>query len=442
MGIKRYFEFEDFQYDHKHLKLVGSDEAAQFPGKCSKPNISDGGNYLCLPKEDIENNFIYDIPYLDIEDFGASGASSLITHGSSEEDGDPEMVGHFEDVSSSLDGSPIRIVPIGPDHQALIPHWDGQVNYSGLDYENNDRGNEEKYLGTCIIPMPDENTPETSHEIVGVGRGECCCEDRGSMRCVRQHVTESWEDLRSNLDDEKFVLLGLVDSGEEVSCEWNVEEENVFNEVVYSNPASAGKNFWRHLSAAFPLLTKGELVSYYFNVFMLQKRAVQNRSSFLDIDSDDDEWHGNMHEVPMEVQKLPLLSFGSENQQSDLGRIDSEQDEDEDEGVHHIDDGDVYNDGNGMRYDHDSQLAFTVNSCTENVFWNGEGITGVFDDFFGLQDDSCTSFDDLPNLPENTHGSINDEAALHAQRRSGKSCKETNCLTRGDDTKCKESKEC
>ncbi|EEF48646.1 hypothetical protein RCOM_1750560 [Ricinus communis] len=35
-----------------------------------------------------------------------------------------------------------------------------------------------------------------------------------------------------------------------------------------------------------------EIVSYYFNVFMLRRRAVQNRSNFLDIDSDDDELHG------------------------------------------------------------------------------------------------------------------------------------------------------
>lgn len=407
--------------------------------------VTDGFNYLFPkypPEEELENDFIFDIPYLDIEDFGTSGNSSLITHGSCEEDGEPEMVGHFEDVSSSLDGSPDRIVPIGPDHQARILPWVGQINYSDFDYDNNDKGNEEKYLGTCIIPMPDESTPETSHGIVGAGRTDCCCEDRGSMRCVRQHVTECREDLRSSLGDEKFILVGLVDSGEEVACEWSEEDEHLFNEVVFSNPVSAGKNFWRHLSAAFPSRTKGELVSYYFNVFMLRKRITQNRCRFLDIDSDDDEWHGNVHEVSKEVQEFPHLSLGCENRQADLGRICAEQDEDEDEDedVDSNDDGDVDNNSNVMRRESDSQLAFTVKSCAENIFWNAEEIINVFGDFFGLQDDSCTSFDYLVDLPADTHGPINGETALSAQRKSGSSCRETNCLRGGDGTKGKESK--
>lgn len=42
MGLKRSFEFEDFQEHHKHPKPVESDfyEAAQFHGISSEPDIS------------------------------------------------------------------------------------------------------------------------------------------------------------------------------------------------------------------------------------------------------------------------------------------------------------------------------------------------------------------------------------------------------------------
>ena len=43
----------------------------------------------------------------------------------------------------------------------------------------------------------------------------------------------------------------------------------------------------------FPSRTKKDIVSYYFNVFMLKVRAEQNRLDPRNIDSDDDEWQGS-----------------------------------------------------------------------------------------------------------------------------------------------------
>lgn len=71
---------------------------------------------------------------------------------------------------------------------------------------------------------------------------------------------------------------------------WSEEDQHLFQEVVFSNPSSAGKNFWDNLSAVYPSRTKKEIVSYYYNVFMLRRRAEQNRCDPLNIDSDDDEW--------------------------------------------------------------------------------------------------------------------------------------------------------
>ncbi|KAK7836849.1 at-rich interactive domain-containing protein 2 [Quercus suber] len=197
----------------------------------------------------------------------------------------------FEDVSSSyLDRYPRKQVPLGADHQANIPLWGEHINNKKLDLTENcnsspsDGGSsEEKLMGTCVIPLPDMSTDKGYY--AGCGRTACDCLDSGSVRCVRQHVNEAREELRKTLGHDKFVNLGFSDMGEEVAHKWTEEEEEIFHEVVYSNPVSLCRNFWKKLSLVFPSRSKKELVSYYFNVFMLWRRAAQNRSTFLDIDT-------------------------------------------------------------------------------------------------------------------------------------------------------------
>lgn len=77
--------------------------------------------------------------------------------------------------------------------------------------------------------------------------------------------------------------------GESVSEKWTKEEEQTFQDLVNMNPISSNKKFWNYLSVAFPSRRKKELVSYYFNVFVLRRRAFQNRLDPDNIDSDDDE---------------------------------------------------------------------------------------------------------------------------------------------------------
>ncbi|XP_057481213.1 uncharacterized protein LOC130768225 isoform X2 [Actinidia eriantha] len=201
----------------------------------------------------------------------------------------------FEDpYSSALDGSPRIHVPIGPNHQTEVPQWDPLATekyFLGSDHFADVCGG--KLMGDSIFLMSDPEFSAESGVSTGDGRKDCFCPDQGSVRCVRQHVREAWERIRETLGHEKFVQLGFCDMGEEVSQKWTEEEEQVFQVVVYSNPVSRGKNFWEHLSVVFPFRTKREIVSYYFNVFMLRRRAVQNRSKFLDLDSDDDEWMGS-----------------------------------------------------------------------------------------------------------------------------------------------------
>ena len=206
---------------------------------------------------------------------------------------------------STLDYPPRKPVPIGLDHQVDVPAWSqgimDQLDYletseqvifspraSGLELSAGDSEGK-KLIGTCVMPMPKSELCYND-AVVGNGRTDCCCHDRGSIRCVRQHVVEAREKLRETLGEERFVKLGFCDMGEEVADKWNEEEEQLFHEVVFSNPASLDKNFWDNLSFVFPSRTMKEIVSYYFNVFMLRKRAEQNRCDPENIDSDNDEW--------------------------------------------------------------------------------------------------------------------------------------------------------
>ncbi|KAM7268937.1 hypothetical protein ACFE04_011103 [Oxalis oulophora] len=189
-----------------------------------------------------------------------------------------------ENIYSTLLDSPSwKTVSIGPEHQADVPEW--VLRDSGFNDSDSER-----LMGNCVIPMSfSKASVEKCSESEGT-RIECRCPDKDSVRCVGQHIMEAREGLRQNLGQEVFEKLGLCSMGEDVAETWSVEEEKAFHYVVLTNPASSGNNFWEQLSINFPSRTKKELVSYYFNVYMLRKRADQNRFDPSYIDSDDDEW--------------------------------------------------------------------------------------------------------------------------------------------------------
>ncbi|CAN6319573.1 unnamed protein product [Urochloa humidicola] len=204
---------------------------------------------------------------------------------------------------------PRKAVPIGPEHQADIPEWRPRVSVSvtggscfcadldcssvstsepvsrGYDCES------AKWIRDCVIPISSCSSPV---DWVRDNKIDCDCSDEGSVRCARQHIIEARESLKMSLGRYKFCELGLSEMGEDIAQKWTDEEEKRFQRVVFSNPISLGKNFWDHLRHAFPSKTSKDLVSYYFNVFMLRKRAQQNRSDLLCVDSDDDELHGEL----------------------------------------------------------------------------------------------------------------------------------------------------
>ncbi|KAK2992624.1 hypothetical protein RJ640_023934 [Escallonia rubra] len=170
-------------------------------------------------------------------------------------------------------------IPVGSCHQAEVPEWTGEIN-----------GSDPKWLGTQVWPL--EKRVQGSHlierERMGKGRQDSCgCQFPGSLECVRFHVAEKRKRVKLELCS-AFHQWKFDKMGEEVALSWTREEEKQFRAIVRSNPPSLGKCFWDGLSKCFLTKSRGDLVSYYFNVFLLQRRADQNRSTSSNINSDDE----------------------------------------------------------------------------------------------------------------------------------------------------------
>ncbi|RDX98583.1 AT-rich interactive domain-containing protein 1, partial [Mucuna pruriens] len=171
-------------------------------------------------------------------------------------------------------------IPVGPNHQAEVPEW------TGLTYES-----DSKWLGTQIWPPETVNFKRLrfGRDPIGKGREDSCgCQVQGSIECIRIHVAKKRLKVKLELG-EAFYQWNLHRVGEEVRGSWTEQEEKKFIDVVNTNPASLDKCFWDHLFITFPMKSREDLVSYYFNVFLLQRRAYQNRHTPDNIDSDDDE---------------------------------------------------------------------------------------------------------------------------------------------------------
>ncbi|KAI4314090.1 hypothetical protein L6164_027030 [Bauhinia variegata] len=452
MGYKRPLEadgFEDFpfnpakrfEYNNDLVSFVDVDT----PNKASlRPVISaedEGGFYNIRQYDALETDTVTEAPRngekdsgpfsgISSEDDGGSWSTPLSSVSSDYLEFNSPQRSFFpmDDGYLALDRSPRKPVPVGPNHQAIIPFWRVEVKKkSGFtETDNFDRSSsgpgsenvgyeiEEKLMGTPLISMPNLSFHPCKSDKIGEGRTLCNCVDRGSIRCVQHHVKEARENLRMTFGHENFVNLGFLDMGEEVALKWSEEEEDVFHEVVYSNPASLGRNFWKQLSATFPSRTQKEIVSYYFNVFMLRRRAAQNRSRLLDIDSDDDECHkSNPGFYGFHVSEEDSAIESVDDQDDHRGNQDNYSEEDDGDDDNSDDDtncNDIVSAGYDMGNTTEEESGFgqisvacQVNSQKES--WSGsnqhvDGTPGTAKEDFGFQDDSCMSFDYQTNMVE------------------------------------------
>lgn len=221
-----------------------------------------------------------------------------------EGEGEGEHYVHYESSAGlgcfSLEHVSRKKVPIGPEFQADLPvcrpqarvflsdAYDRMSSQPCQENSNDDDKYSQGLIGSRVWPLVGSNGIITK-DAVGQGRPTYCnCPDSNSIRCVKEHIEAEREMLKLKLG-EAFYSWGFHDMGESVSEKWTKEEEQTFQDLVNMNPISSNKNFWNYLSVAFPSRSKKELVSYYFNVFVLRRRAFQNRLDPDNIDSDDDE---------------------------------------------------------------------------------------------------------------------------------------------------------
>lgn len=171
-----------------------------------------------------------------------------------------------------------KIIPVGPLFQAQVPEW------TGVPCES-----DSKWLGTRVWPLEKgQNRNLIERERIGKGRQDSCgCPVPNSVDCVRFHIAEKRYRLKLELAD-AFYSWKFDKMGEEVMLLWTEEEKKNFEAIVRLNPPSAEKRFWNQIVKYFRGKSREALVSYFFNVFLLQRRAHQNRFTPDDIDSDDD----------------------------------------------------------------------------------------------------------------------------------------------------------
>ncbi|XP_042405480.1 uncharacterized protein LOC121995780 isoform X1 [Zingiber officinale] len=296
-------------------------------------------------------------------------------------------------------------VAIGGNHQADIPawrpcelknrsrdsecasHWNSITTSSYHNFETDSN----KWLGTQVMPMPESSLlalddPALHHKV------DCSCIDDGSIRCVRQHVTRSREMIKQDIGLERFEQLGFGNMGEVVAQSWTEEEEQLFAEIVSLNPASLGNNFWNKMPLFFPDKSSKEVVSYYFNVFMLRRRAVQNRLDPLHVDSDNEELQENDDgEFVSEEDSVESPVSAEEDDVAD------DEDLDEMETIEEVDCAE-----NHRCYKHTYDEKYSCGDAEgyidaeESTFASGTQLAGSKlppSADYDIQDESCTSFE-------------------------------------------------
>lgn len=172
-------------------------------------------------------------------------------------------------------------VPVGSHFQTKVPEWTGETCES-----------DSKWLGTRVWPLGEKEPRNNLIERDRIGKGRqdsCGCQLPGSLECVRFHISEKRTRVKLELCS-AFQSWGFDKMGEEaVALSWAVKEEKQFESIVKSNPPSLDKCFWDEIYKVFRSKSRRDLVSYYYNVFISQRRSYQNRYTPSNINSDDDD---------------------------------------------------------------------------------------------------------------------------------------------------------
>ncbi|KAL2238315.1 AT-rich interactive domain-containing protein 2-like [Sesamum indicum] len=178
------------------------------------------------------------------------------------------------------------VVPVGPRFQVDVPSWSLPPSKTGLAVGDSESDNS-KWLGTQIWPVKGRNR-KVDFTLAGKGRPETCeCPFQGSVECVRWHIFNKKFQLQIDLGP-AFWKWKFDSMGEDVSKQWNSEEQKKFESIVKTNSMLQGRNFIKSALECFPCQTRESIVSYYLNVYLPRRIRAQTRLGGLNVDTDDD----------------------------------------------------------------------------------------------------------------------------------------------------------
>lgn len=179
-------------------------------------------------------------------------------------------------------------IPLGPGFQAEIPVWIAPTK-KGKFYGSPGDSDTLKWLGTGVWPTYSLKK-KAHYKKVGEGRSDSCsCACPRSTNCIKQHIKETRELLEKDIN-RAFYTWKFDQMGELGSKAWTANEERRFKDLVKKNPLSSSEGFWEFASKAFPRKSVKDLLSYYYNVFLIKRMRLLANSSADHISSDDDHY--------------------------------------------------------------------------------------------------------------------------------------------------------
>ncbi|EOA26812.1 hypothetical protein CARUB_v10022904mg, partial [Capsella rubella] len=189
---------------------------------------------------------------------------------------------------------------VGSEFQAEVPEWTEITPES-----------DSKWLGTRIWPLTREQINKNlliERDRIGKGRQDSCgCHNPGSIECVKFHITAKQDRLKLELG-QAFYMWCFDVMGEGTLQYWTDIELKKIKSLM-SVPPSLSRAFFDQAKAILPSKSRGKIVSYFYNVSLLQYRANQSRITPHDIDSDTDQFFMGATDAEENAsQKPPLLS--------------------------------------------------------------------------------------------------------------------------------------
>uniref|UniRef100_A0A1J3JWQ8 AT-rich interactive domain-containing protein 1 n=1 Tax=Noccaea caerulescens TaxID=107243 RepID=A0A1J3JWQ8_NOCCA len=187
---------------------------------------------------------------------------------------------------------------IGPEFQAEVPEWTDITSESGS-----------KWLGAQIWPPSKENNDSNyliERDPIGKGRQDSCgCHIPGSVECVRFHIITKQQKLILELGL-AFYMWCFDTMGEGALQYWtDLELKKVNSLMVY--PPTLSPSLLDEAKTILPSKSLAKVVSYYYNVTLLQYRGTQNRITPDEVDSDTDQFYGVDPTSEANTSQKPVL---------------------------------------------------------------------------------------------------------------------------------------